>query len=83
MPLINFVTVHLKDQWPMSIFYDKSGSHKSQITHWETADRQWHGSWVQVTHGSGTGYDSPTCELSNEPKNIFFGPKLKELWVIS
>jgi len=67
----------------MSIFYDKSGSHKSQITHWKTADRQWHRSQVQVMHRLGMGYNSPTCELLNKPKNIFFGPKLKELCVIS
>jgi hypothetical protein len=35
------------------------------------------------TAGMGTGYDSPTRELSNESKNIIFGPKLKELQLIS
>jgi hypothetical protein len=37
---------------------------------------------VRVPCGSGTGYDSPTRELSNESKNIFFGAKLKELQLI-
>ena len=38
---------------------------------------------VRVPLGMGTGYDSPTRELSNESKNIIFGPKLKELQLIS
>ena len=38
---------------------------------------------VRVPLGMGTGYDSPTRELSNESKNIIFGPKLKEVQLIS
>ena len=38
---------------------------------------------VGVPRRQGTGYDSPTCELSNESKNINLGPKLKELQLIS
>ena len=34
---------------------------------------------VGVLHELGTGYDSPTHELSNKSKNIFFGPKLREI----
>jgi hypothetical protein len=37
---------------------------------------------VWVPPGIGTGYDIPTRELSNESKNIIFGPKLKELQLI-
>ena len=38
-----------------------------------------HGLQVRVTYGTGTGQDSPTRELSNEPKNVIFGQKLREL----
>ena len=42
-----------------------------------TVIREWHG--LQVPAGMGMGYDSPICQLSNEFKNIFFGPKLREI----
>ena len=35
--------------------------------------------WVWVAHGLGAGNNSPTCEPSNKSKNIFFGPKLREI----
>ena len=38
-----------------------------------------HGLQVRVTYGTGTGQDSPTREPSNEPKNVIYGQKLKEL----
>ena len=34
----------------------------------------------RVTHGWGTGYNSPTRELSNKPKNVQNGWDLDELW---
>ena len=37
----------------------------------------------QVSAGTGTGLESHTCELSNEPKIIFFGAELKEIQLIS
>ena len=43
------------------------------------SSREQHGLWVRVTYGTGTGYDSPTREPSNEPKNVIFGQGLREL----
>jgi len=40
------------------------------------------GSQVWVSPGPGPGHNSPTRELSNKPKNIFFEAKLKELQLI-
>ena len=48
-------------------------------------NRQWLGLgnpdrlYVCVQNGQVTGYDSPTCELSNKPKNKIFGQELREL----
>ena len=36
-------------------------------------------SWVWVPAGMGTGHDGDTSQLSNKSKNIFFGPKLREI----
>jgi hypothetical protein len=42
-----------------------------------------HGSRVRVPAGMGTGNDSTTRDLQNEPKNIFFGGELSEIYPIS
>ena len=42
-----------------------------------------YGSRVRVLTGTGTGNNSHTRDLQNEPKNIFFEPELNELWPIS
>ena len=38
-----------------------------------------HGLQIRITYGTGTGQDSPTSELSNEPQHVIFGQKLREL----
>ena len=38
-----------------------------------------HGSQVRVPVGMGTGNDSPTRDLQNKPKNMFFGGELNEI----
>ena len=42
-----------------------------------------HGSRVRVPAGMGTGSDSPTRDLQNKPKNMFFGGELNEIQPIS
>jgi len=42
-----------------------------------------HGSRVRVPVGTGTGNDSPTRDLQNESKNMFFGGELNEIQPIS
>ena len=38
-----------------------------------------HGARVRVPPGMGTGNDSATRDLQNEPKNVIFGGELNEI----